>query len=447
MTAPATTLPEWDTNSTNSVRPSSAKIADGFALGDRPPASWINWLYQQLGQWTKAFMMAARANWRVRFDTINGAASDLLYIDVDPITSVEYAYVIQSDGDIVRIHQDGHTTDSAIAAGGTPARMYARAANAGYLLTYGDDEKLSEYTLPLSTGPTATSIDISSAISVNGLEGVLHWSDRLSLWIHAVCDWSSGSGGNIRVFTNPSAQPSLGSWTSRYTQSIASGAANKTWPVDIAESDERVVIALAGADPDILVSTNGTAWTAVDLSSDLSYIAGAVWRDADSDFWIIGIDNTGSGIELVPYEQSGGSASVGTSVPLLGSSYTQIQGWDANSGFGPGRVALDAQGGMMITSVSYEHLTNGIGYIRAYYYPPGVSPDDSQAEDAMVANIMPTTITRTDNGVTAANPYIPSPLQGGLVYWSQTGQFVQLIGDSSRLPVLAYTQPLAGTPR
>lgn len=42
-------IPFWDTNNTNSTKPSAGKIADGFVQSDRPPAEWVNWLFQQNG--------------------------------------------------------------------------------------------------------------------------------------------------------------------------------------------------------------------------------------------------------------------------------------------------------------------------------------------------------------------------------------------------------------
>jgi len=42
---------EWATNALNVVQPSTGKQLAGWAEGERPPASFVNWLYQTVGLW------------------------------------------------------------------------------------------------------------------------------------------------------------------------------------------------------------------------------------------------------------------------------------------------------------------------------------------------------------------------------------------------------------
>ena len=51
MPRPLEPLIGWDTNDTNSMEPPVAKQEDGWVAGDRPPASWINYLHRTWGQW------------------------------------------------------------------------------------------------------------------------------------------------------------------------------------------------------------------------------------------------------------------------------------------------------------------------------------------------------------------------------------------------------------
>jgi hypothetical protein len=50
MSKPSTVV-SWSTVGTR-TEPSSGEKAAGFAPGDRPPASWFNWLWGTLGEWT-----------------------------------------------------------------------------------------------------------------------------------------------------------------------------------------------------------------------------------------------------------------------------------------------------------------------------------------------------------------------------------------------------------
>jgi len=55
MNAPGTSVPIWDSSSTNISAPSNGKIAAGFNNAERPPAGWFNWLFNLIFSWLAYF--------------------------------------------------------------------------------------------------------------------------------------------------------------------------------------------------------------------------------------------------------------------------------------------------------------------------------------------------------------------------------------------------------
>lgn len=51
MATKPTTLPTWATTGGTTVEPTAGQKAAGFAVGTRPPARWVNWLFKTIYDW------------------------------------------------------------------------------------------------------------------------------------------------------------------------------------------------------------------------------------------------------------------------------------------------------------------------------------------------------------------------------------------------------------
>lgn len=116
MATRPTETPEWDINDTNSVKPAQAQIDDGFSSGDRPPASWFNWLHQNIGQWIEHMAEAVINNFTVDTGIDDGgsfSAPRMALVAYNP--TAKHMVVVNSDGDGLFFNNGGSWQNASFA--------------------------------------------------------------------------------------------------------------------------------------------------------------------------------------------------------------------------------------------------------------------------------------------------------------------------------------------
>jgi hypothetical protein len=267
----------FDASETNMVEPSNAVLSDGFADGDRPPAGWINWLFNRSGQWgeaTRLLIQSRILNWKEQAPAIN--ANFVQFHDSKVLSNGQEVHVMQDfDGangpdageDVLRLiignHGDFGASDQVndvnvaikpnvlagrnyhpwIADDGTTAALIA--PNPGGTL-----RSLRYSALPITTASTWSAASISGASDRDVL--AVHYSTVHSLWVIVV---EKTTDYQIYTATTPS-----GTWTLRQTLGANPSGAF------IAENLDGVFviqIKIGANTHEYWRSTNGTTWTSV----------------------------------------------------------------------------------------------------------------------------------------------------------------------------------------
>ena len=423
MATKPTKLPLWDTNATNSVEPPTVYQQDGYPAGKRIPASWFNQQMNLIGQWLDALTSTAVADWKVTakypavvvdnypmflqnpdgtvLSSINNAGADLAKVGINELRS-----------DVIGTNTTLSTTT--LALGGDDAT--------GYRLLATDDDALAVLATPITSATTGT----ADVLYASGLDdfapSVIDWISSASKWL--VGGYGTFSAADrLKTFTNATADAAAGTWTE----------------ADSVAVDERFT-GLAYNDNVVLMSKNdGNAYISAvpaltvfgqTATSGLDALYGAVWREADSKFYCLGIRTSDTLPVLVTFDEDG----LNPAIIEVGS--TKFGTISTPAGH-PGAIAIDPDGGMCFT-MSFDEQSFGspVGGLWAYYYPVGAVPGTDEPQATQVATDTGDWTTNGDRRWAYGHRR--------LIYNTVTGQYVTSVIErqTQNLAFLATTRPL-----
>ena len=315
-------LPEstqFDINQTNTLEPSNTVISDGFEAGDKPPASWINWLLNRQGLWneaTRTLFQSRALNWRLVHGFGVSGAVNLIgnVLDAKYLSNGQELVVVQ---DYDAVNAPGATDDDlrvvlldhgwefsagtqyldttiSIAPNSTGGRNhYPFVAEDGVNVAMptpwigSPGQSLIYAPLPITTGSTWTAANISASTTRQII--AVHYSAVHSLWIAI-------EESNDAIWT---ATTVTGTWTQRQALSADMSGAH------IAESADGTLVLLVRKTTDgheFWRSTDGITWSSVtDFGSSATWQAllydahhGLFWTFLASQIWYSSTGETGT---------------------------------------------------------------------------------------------------------------------------------------------------------
>lgn len=188
---PPSTPNTWATDANTTTEPSSGKKAAGFVAGEKPPAKWLNWLFNEIFQWLGYYGTKDAASGVVGLGTNTQAAWTATANNARGATVTGHG-----TGDGVR--GNGGATS------GTGLRGDGGAPNGFGVLGYGDGTGAGGY----FTGGDSNGSGVVGAGGTSNGNGTLGYGDGTGTGVIGVGGDSSGAG----VYGAGGASNGIGVW-------------------------------------------------------------------------------------------------------------------------------------------------------------------------------------------------------------------------------------------
>ena len=260
-----TTIPTWATDTTytsgvgdgnpTKLTPSASVQTQGYNWQDQLPAPFYNWQLNLIGKWlenlAKQSALLKAANALGPMDINTGSTWEQIQIGIKYSSTTDSFFLVADDGTDLVIYEsaEGHIWD----VGDSPAH-----ADAVFACAIGIDDDNDR--IMIGAGTTCQT---KSGIARTGFSGATSFTnsvfdiiyvERLGLWVAGVGDPTSG----IETSDDFGA-----TWTQRATSGV--------FVTTLIDTGTTLVGLGDGAGGEVVYSTDGTSWTAVDTAANALY--------------------------------------------------------------------------------------------------------------------------------------------------------------------------------